>query len=503
MQPQEAYQELLTRVREQSILSCCSALLEWDELTYLPPGGFAGRGDQAAFLAGLEHERATDPRLGELLGCLEGSALLGEPHSAEAVNVREIRRNFQRASRLPRQLVEEMARVASLAQHHWDLARKKKNFSRIRPWLEKIVALKIQEAECLGYQGARYDALLEDYEPGARSDDIARLFESLRRDLQPLLGAILGAKRKPDVAILLRRYPISRQRKLAAEVAAALGFDFQRGRIDAALHPFSTHIGPGDCRMAVRYCLTNFCDFFFALLHEVGHALYTQGLDPEHVGTPLGEPASLGMHESQSRLWENVVGRSRAFWTHFFPRVRLAFPAALNGVKLDDFYFALNDVEPSLNRIRADEVTYNLHILVRFELERALIQGDLQVADLPAAWNEGYRNYLGLVPPDDAQGCLQDGHWFEGLIGYFPTYTLGNLFAAQLFARAQADLGDLDKSFARGRFDDLLGWLRLKVHRHGSRFSAAQLIHQATGSVPDHRPLVEALRQRYGELYEL
>jgi carboxypeptidase Taq len=271
--------------------------------------------------------------------------------------------------------------------------------------------------------------------------------------------------------------------------------------LDVAAHPFCSGIGPGDCRITTRYDEHQFSDAFFGILHEVGHALYEQGLDPEHYGTPMGEAVSLGVHESQSRLWENAVGRGQAFWAHWFPMAQRVFREALADVKFEAFHAAINHVAPSLIRVQADEATYNLHIIVRFELERALLTGDLAVADLPAAWNDKYRETLGVTPRNDAEGCLQDIHWSAGLIGYFPTYTLGNLYAAQLYAQAQADLGGLDEPFARGDFSGLLGWLRAKVHSQGQRFRPAILIENITGSKPDHRPLIDGLRRKYAELY--
>jgi carboxypeptidase Taq len=309
------------------------------------------------------------------------------------------------------------------------------------------------------------------------------------------------ARVRPDDALLRRDFPVERQKSFGAAAAAALGFDFLRGRLDIATHPFCTALGPADCRLTARYREHDFSEGFFTILHEVGHGLYEQGLDAAHWGTPMGEAASLGLHESQSRLYENLVGRSRGFWRHFFPLARRTFSEALGGVAADDFHRAVNVVRPSLTRVRADEVTYNLHILVRFELERALLAGDLPAADLPAAWEEAYGRHLGLSPGDDAEGCLQDGHWASGLIGYFPTYTLGNVFAAQLFARAEADLGGLECPFSRGDFGGLLGWLRERVHRHGQRYPAARLIESATGAAPDPGPLVRSLHARYAEVY--
>ena len=467
----------------------------------MPPGGVAARANQLAYLAGLQHDQATDPRIAELLADVEGSPLVADPYGAAAVNVRDLRRNYDRSIRLPRALVAELAHIAPLAQQQWATSRQEADFASFSPWLAKIVALQRQQAECLGYEDVPYDALLENFEPGARAADIARLFTALRADLAPLVAAIAGSRRRRKHAILRRNYPIERQQAFAMEAAVALGFDFERGRLDTSVHPFSTLIAPGDCRIAVRYSSNYFADGFFALLHEVGHGLYEQGLDPEHEGTPLGAVSSLALHESQSRLWENLVGRGLPFWKYFFPRAREAFPEALGKVPPGDFYLAVNHVEASCNRVQADEITYNLHILVRFELEKALIQGDLAVADLPGAWNEAYKKTLGIDVPNDAEGCLQDGHWSEGLFGYFPTYTLGNLFAAQLYARAREELGNMDVSFAKGDFTGLHEWLRAKVHRQGSRYPAPVLIEKVTGKPPDHRPLVAALEHKFRDIY--
>jgi len=496
-----AYGDLIRRSREQHLLGSCSALLGWDEQTYMPAGGAEHRGNQLALLAGLQHERATDPAVGGLLGEVEGSGLAAEPGSPEAANVRELRRAYDRQTKLPRTLVEELARATSRGQHEWVAARREKSYAKFRPFLETTLGLKRQEAECLGYEDAAYDALLDEYEPGAKSRELAGLFDAVRADLVPMVEAVAGSSRRPDRSILTREYPLDRQRVFAEAVAAAVGFDFHRGRLDTAAHPFCTGIGAGDTRITTRFDPHNFGDAFFGVLHEVGHGLYDQGLDPAHQGTPMGEAVSLGIHESQSRLWENVVGRSRPFWEYWFPLARQVFHEALRGVALDDFYFAVNEVEPSLIRVQADEVTYNLHVLIRFELERALLGDDLPLSDLPAAWNAKYRQYLGVTPGDDAEGCLQDIHWSAGLFGYFPTYTLGNLYAAQLFDAARAELGDPGAAFARGDFSGLLAWLRRNVHAHGQRYRAADLARRVTGSPPDPRPLARSLRAKYGALY--
>jgi len=503
MRSEAAYDELIRRSREETLLASCAELLGWDEETYLPRAGVGHRANQLALLAGMLHDRATDPQVGDLLVAVEGSSLLTDPDLDAAVNVREFRRVYNRSIRLPRTLVEESTRVASFAQQEWAAAREEADFTRFRPWLEKIVTLKRREADCLGYVRHPYDALLEEYEPGARSDDLAVLFAALREELLPLVNALTYARRRPDPSILQRDYPLDRQRVFGEMAATALGFDFEGGRLDTTTHPFFASIGPGDVRIATRYQPRQFGTAFFATLHEVGHALYEQGLPVEHFGTPLGAPSSLAMHEAQSRLWENTVGRGRPFWIYFFPLARQIFPAALRGVKPADFYFAVNNVEATFVRVSADEVTYNLHILIRFELERALMSGDLAPADVPSAWNEAYRHYLGITPVNDVEGCLQDGHWGAGLIGYFPTYTLGNLYAAQLFAQVREEIGNLEHSFALGDFADLLTWLRDRIYEHGGRYPAGQLIERVTGSPLAHRPLVQALRQKYSELYEL
>jgi carboxypeptidase Taq len=501
MRAETAYAELIHRTREQSLLASCAELLAWDEDTYMPSAGAEHRSAQLALLAGLQHARATDPGFGDLLAAVEGSPLVADPEGTAAVNVREIRRTFDRQTRLPRELVEELARVASLAERAWAEARRLADFGRFHPWLEKIIRLKQREAESLDLAPDPYDALLDGYEPGARGDDLAGLFDALRHELVPLVNALAYCPRRPDTVCLKGVYPVEGQRAFGEAVAAAVGFDFCRGRLDTTTHPFFSVLGPGDCRITTRFAEHTFCDGLFSILHEVGHGLYEQGLPVEHHGTPLGEVSSLGLHESQARLWENAVGRSRTFWQHFFPAARAAFPGPLANVSLDEFHFAVSAVEPSLIRVGADEVTYNLHILIRFELERALLSGDLAARDLPGAWNEAYRHYLGVVPRNDAEGCLQDGHWAAGMFGYFPTYTLGNVFSAQLLARARHEMGDLDEAFARGDFGGLLGWLREKVYREGGRYSARQLIERVTGTPPDHRPLVEGLRAKYGALY--
>ena len=466
----------------------------------MPPAGLDYRAGQLAFFAGWAHERFTDAEVGGWIARCESWDF--SPDSAESANVREWRRGYDRATKVPRELVEEIARTQTLAHEAWVTARAQKDFAQFRPWLEKIVDLERRVADCIGYAEEAYDALLDAYEPGMTARQVAPVLGRLREQLAPLVRAIAGAPRRPDVSILHREYPVAAQEAFAREVAAAIGFDFARGRLDVVAHPFCTELGPCDVRITTRYDERFFSGAFFGVIHEAGHGIYEQNLPAAHWGTPLAASVSLGIHESQSRLWENFVGRSRAFWEYWFPRAQQRF-TALAGVRLDDFVFAINAVQPSFIRVEADEATYNLHILLRFELERALIRGELKAADLPAAWNENFEKLLGLKVPDDAMGCLQDVHWSGGLIGYFPTYALGNLNAAQLMEAARAELGDVDAMLRAGEFAPLREWLTRRIHCHGMRYRSARLIEVVTGRPLDEGALLRHLNGKFGELYGL
>ncbi len=501
MNRKQSYGDLIRRVKEYNLLASCGSVLAWDERTYMPRKGSAHRAEQMALIARMAHEMATSPEIGRLLEEVEKSDLIRDKESDAAVNVREIRRSYDRAVKLPKELVEELARVTTRAQQIWQEARQANQFSTFQPWLEKIVKLKRQEAEAIGYKEAPYDALLDEYEPGATTAEITRTFAALREDLVPLAGAISSSGRKPARDILEREYPVDLQERFGQSAAAALGFDFESGRLDVTTHPFCSGFGPGDTRITTRYNPRFFNEAFFGILHEAGHGIYDQGLDPEHYGTPLGSAVSLGIHESQSRMWENQVGRSRPFWEHFFPQAQRLFHNGLHDVSLDDFVFAVNDVRPSLIRVEADEATYNMHIILRFEMEQALVSGDLKPADVPGVWNEKFKKSFNLSPPSDALGCLQDIHWSMGGIGYFPTYTLGNLYAAQFMEQARKDLGDLDGDFRRGEFHRLKNWLNEKIHRPGQRYRAADLCQRMTGQPLSHKPLLNYLRKKYALLY--
>ena len=503
MTPIEAYSELIRRSKELGVLGSCAAVLGWDQQTYMPQKGAGLRGEQMALLAALAHQKFTDPRIGELLSSIESSDLIADPDSEAAANVREIRRGFNRATKIPQSLVEELARVTTQAQQAWEQAKKVNDFPTFRPWLEKVVALKRQEAEAVGYQDHPYNALIEEYEPGTTVAELKELFAGLTAELVPLIRKVVESPKKPDRSLLEREYPIDRQKVFAESAAAAFGFDFAAGRLDTTSHPFCSGFGPGDCRITTRYNPRFFSESFFGVLHETGHALYEQNLPAEHFGTPLGVACSLGIHESQSRLWENQVGRGMAFWEHFFPRLKQTFPTALAGVSRDAFHFAINDVRPSLIRVEADETTYNLHIALRFEVELALLSGDLTVSDLPSFWNERFSALFGMPVPNDSLGCLQDIHWSFGGIGYFPTYTLGNLYAAQFMVAAKQQLGiqGTDEAFRRGDFSPLKDWLTQNIHCHGQRYRAGDLCRKVTGFPLSPKPFLTYLNEKYGLLY--
>jgi carboxypeptidase Taq len=498
---EELFERVCQYARQTALLNSIGELLGWDERTMLPRAASEYRAEQTTLIFSMVHQRWTDPQfVGEVSELAEGP-LVKEPASDAAVTIRRLKRQVDKKVKLPRALVEELARTAVLGQHAWEEARHQNNFKTFEPLLARTFELKRQQAEALGYAQSPYDALLDDYEPEELTANVGRVLSALREQLVPLVMAIGQSKRRPDVSLLQREFPVPVQDAFGRHAARAIGFDFDRGRLDVTTHPFCTTLGPSDCRITTRYQERFFNAAFFGILHEAGHGLYEQGLPQDQFGLPLGEAVSLGIHESQSRMWENLVGRSREFWQHFFGEAQQRFPAALAGVPLDDFYFAINDVRPSLVRVEADEATYNLHILIRFELEQGLLSGDVPVADAPAAWNQKYEQYLGIRPTNDVEGVLQDVHWSAGLVGYFPTYTLGNLYASQFFEAADSQLGGLAEQFAQGRFQPLRDWLREQIHRHGHRFTAPELVQVVTGRPLGPEPLMRHLRAKFGPLY--
>jgi carboxypeptidase Taq len=502
MTPQAAYDELVKRCQEIGLLASTSSVLYWDQYTYMPPAGTPHRAEQMGLISRMVHEMFTDPKVNELLSAIEGSDLVKDQDSPEAANIRELRYQYDKRTKLPKELVEEITKTTSLAQQDWAQARKDSDFKRFLPWLKKILDLMKQKADAYGYEGEPYNALLDDYEPGATVDLVADVFKNLRNELVTLLNKIKNAPKKPDVSIVEREYDIGLQKVFGEMVAAAIGYDFKAGRLDVTVHPFCIGIGPGDTRILTRYNPKRLNDALFGTMHEAGHGLYEMGLPKDkYFGLPMGDAVSLGIHESQSRMWENEVGRSKAFWKYFLPQAQRIFRKSLDGVALNDFYAAVNDVRPSYIRVEADEATYNLHILLRFEVERAMLTGDLKPADVPGEWNSRFKKYFGIEVDTDSNGCLQDVHWSAGLVGYFPTYTLGNLYSAQFFAKAKADMPDLEHRFEQGDFATFLGWLRKNIHQHGQRYRANKLCERVTGKPLSHRPLIDYMNAKYGEIY--
>ena len=485
--------------RELVHLESIMSMLGWDQETTMPSSGAGPRARQGASLAALYHQRLTRPRWSEVLGELESTELDEWTGAA----VREMRRKYGRATRLPEALVRELAETVSLGYEAWVAARKESDFESFRPWLERILGLKRQEAACLATGDCLYDALLDDYEPGMTTRQLDPLFSLLRPELTRLLGNIQEAAHQPPAELLTGHYPRSAQEAFGRSVLTAIGFDWKAGRLDVSPHPFCSGFSPLDVRITTRYGEDSFVSSFFGIVHEGGHALYEQGLGGERYGSPACQSISLGIHESQSRLWENQVARSLPFWEYWYPGLRKSFPGQLDSVPLESFLRGVNRVEASLIRVEADEVTYGLHIILRYELEKALLDEDLPVSDLEGIWVERMREYLGIVPDNAADGVLQDTHWSQGLVGYFPTYLLGNLYASQIFASARRRFPDLDSQFSAGKYVPLREWLREQIHSKGRTRTAGELISEISGEPLDSRYLLNYLEGKFSRLYRL
>lgn len=502
MTANDAYQHLVAHSRESADLGAALELLSWDQQVMLPPAGHPGRAAQIGAMTAILHRRATDPRLGDWLAACEGSALTADPTTPEAANLREWRRDYDLAVKIPEDLAVALARAASAGQRTWELAREANDFKAFAPSLQELLELSRRRAEAVGYAHEAYDALLDAYEPGETAASVAPLLAELRDATRDLLEAVREAPAPRDLPA--GPFPQAAQEALLKDVMGRLGLPAAAARLDVSAHPFSTLIGPGDARITVRYDTADFTKALFSVVHESGHALYSLGHDTGDArhGTPMGEYASLAVHESQSRLWENQVARSLPFWEHVLPLAAARFPE-LAGSTPQDLFAAVGAIRPGLIRVDADETTYNPHIVLRFELELALVRGDLAVADLPGAWNEKSRTILGLTPPNDAVGCLQDVHWAAGSFGYFPTYSLGNVYAACLFEAANNALPDLDAAMAAGDFAPLLSWLRTNIHEKGRLLRPRDLIRAATGQAPTAGPLIRHLRAKAAAIYGL
>ena len=501
---------LTTRLLEIQRINSAASVLSWDQETYMPAGGGEARAEQIAVLQGLAHQKLVSPEVQGLL------SQWVDPATGQATDqpgetwdepsrslLREIWRDFSRAQKLPSDFVVKLSRECSLAQQVWAEAKQQNKFSLFLPNLRTVLQLKREAAQYLGYRDSPYNALLDVYEPGATISGLQPLFAALKARLVPLLKKITQSRVQIDDRVLHHSYDHTRQLDFGRLVLTAMGYDFTRGRLDLSAHPFTTSFHPTDVRVTTRVHEHELQSCLFSCIHEGGHGLYDQGLDQRYFGTPLGDSVSLGIHESQSRLWENCVGRSRPFWKFFYPILQQTFPDQLRQVDLEHFYAAINGVKPSLIRVEADELTYNLHIMLRFEIEQDLVENKTQPDDLPTIWNTKMEEYLGIAPPSDAEGVLQDVHWSLGAFGYFPTYTLGNLYSVQFYEQAKQEIPNLEDAIAAGQLLDLRRWLEQKIHRWGRMFTPAHLARRITGSTVSPEPFLNYVEKKYGELYQL
>jgi len=483
-------------------LNMSASLLGWDQQTYMPRNGALERSEQLATLSKLAHMKSTSQEFGKALDELLVYARTIDPDSDDARLIRRAKIDFDKATRVPTEKVAEYARITTMAQEAWVQARTNSDFSIFRPHLERIVELRREYADYFKPYDHVYDPLLDDFEPGLKTAEVKEIFARLRPQQVELIKAIADRPQMED-GFLHINYDDKKQWDFGVDVITRFGYDWNGGRQDRSAHPFTTSFGIGDVRITTRIIENMVTSALFSTMHEAGHGMYQQGFDKNMQRTILANGASLAVHESQSRMWENLVGRSRAFWRFFYPKLQDTFPTQLGNVSMENFYKAINKVEPSFVRVEADEATYNLHVMLRLELEIALMEGAIKVADLPEAWNAKMREYLGITPRNDAEGVLQDVHWSGGMIGYFPTYALGNLISVQLWDVINKDIPDLEAQIEQGQFGTLLGWLREKVHRHGSKFDPQELVQKITGSKIDPQPYVKYLRTKFTDIYGL
>ena len=494
-----AYDELLERLRDIDLIGQIGGLVSWDQEVLMPPKAAGLRAEQLAWISKTGHQRLTNPRIGELLDALEVTDGLNDVQTA---NVRLARESYDKATKLPTEFVEEMAKHRSKAQISWSEARAKDDFSIFRDDLAKSIDLARRKADYLGYDELRYDALLDIYESGLTVARVDPLFAGLRDNVAPLIKAVVESGNRPDISwVEDNSWEQPGQEALSQGVSEAIGFDFSAGRRDASTHPFCGGPNPDDVRWTTRYSESDPFGSLYGSMHETGHGTYEQGRRRDLDFQPAGEANGLGVHESQSRLWENQIGRSREFCEWALPMWQKHFPQNMDGVDSEALWQAVNLVEPSLIRVEADEATYNMHIMIRYEIEKKLIAGDLEIDDLPDAWDDMYEEFLGIRAPNRTLGVLQDIHWSMGAFGYFPTYTLGNLYSAQLLAAARKDLPDHDEQMRCGEFGPLLDWMREHVHQRGSILEPADLIEEATGSPPSPDAFVDYLKDKVEQLY--
>ncbi len=503
MDPIDLWNSVTAFQLETSQLEGIASLLEWDDRTYLPPAGAGYRAEQIALLSGLVHRRRTDPALGTWLAELSGTELVAQSTEQRAASILKLKKDFDRHIRLPVDFVQAMAKATALGQQAWEAARRNDDWQLFQPHLKTIVGLKRQEAQLLRQSGSDYDALIDQYEEGATSEQLTALFAPLQSALVPLVKACGDSRIKPLGDAFRRTVALPQQHSASRWIAEKIGYSFERGRLDETSHPFCTTLGPDDCRILTRYQIDYFPSGFYSTLHEAGHGMYEQGLPKDWYGLPAGAAASLGIHESQSRLWENFIGRSEPFWRFALPELNRMMPGLWQGVTPAQAFADANAVQPSLIRVEADEATYNLHIMIRFELEQELIGGVLEVDDAPQAWNDRYERYLGIRPQTYADGILQDVHWSAGLFGYFPTYTLGNMYAAVMMQAMERQLGGLDQMQAGGDFQPILDWLRSRIHQYGRCLQPESLVRSATGMPLSSEPFIEYLSQKLQHVYDI
>jgi carboxypeptidase Taq len=499
----DKFAKLEARLGKIHDIQAAVALLGWDQQTYMPAGGAETRAQQRATLVATAHDWLVADEIGQLLEDLAVEMAGLDYDSYEASLLRVTRRHYDRQKKLPSSLVSALAKATGLAHAAWEQARANADFSQFAPHLVEILDLTRQKAEALGYDDRVYDALLDLYEPQAKTAEVEKLFAEMRDGLVPLVQAIAERQDAVDDSFLGQEFDVGKQWDFGLDVIRRLGFDFDHGRQDRAVHPFTTSFSPADVRLTTRVYPDKFKSALFATIHEAGHGMYEQGIDRALDRTPLSNSSSMGMHESQSRMWENTVGRSRGFWTYWLPRLKEYFPLQLEGIGVEAFYRAVNRVQPSLIRVEADEVTYNLHIMLRFEIENLMVEGKVDVADLPELWNTRMHEYLGIQPASDSEGVLQDVHWSSAYIGYFPTYSLGNLLAAQFYSHAISDLPGIPEEIEQGQFGSLFSWMRDKIHTPGARYTPAEHVQRVTGGPIQTAPFLAYVKDKYTDIYGL
>ncbi len=493
------YKELLKEIGK---LESATSLLAWDERTYIPESAHEARAQVLGKLSKMAFELSVSDEMGQYLEELTKEEVFQSLSEKDRASVYWVNHDYNRFKAIPPDLFEQYTIDRSKSEFAWEKAKAESNFEMFRPHLEKMVDYARRFADIFGYEENPYDALIEDYEPGMTARELKEIIEPLRKDLVSFLQELLNEGEPPDTSFLQGHFPKEKQKELSTRALEAMHYDFKAGRLDVSAHPFTTKIGPGDVRITTRYIETELLLALFGSMHEGGHGLYDQGIDKDLTWTGIDTGASMGIHESQSRLWENYVGRSRAFWQFFYPQLQEVFPR-FEEVPVESFYRAVNKVEPSLIRVEADELTYNLHIMLRFELEEGLVNGRVEVKDLPELWNDAMNRYLGVTPPDDAHGVLQDVHWSGGMIGYFPSYMLGNLYAAQIFAAAKREIPSLEEKIASGDLLTLREWLREKIHRFGRMYAPKDILEKATGEGPNPNYFLEYVRDKFSDVYRL